>query len=85
MKENMPMTSIIAQERISFFTDALTGKVDNPELASYMLLDNVINQEAFIIAINNVFIIIALMFLAGMVLIPFTSVTKNLDMVNNAH
>ena len=55
----------------------LSGKVDNHELAAYALLDSTVNQEAFIIAINNIFIIIALMFCLSTLLLPFTSVVEN--------
>ncbi len=60
----------------SFSTDA-TEPVENPKLAAYALLDNTINQQAFIIAINNIFIIIALMFCLSTLLLPFTSTVNN--------
>ena len=84
IKENMPLTSQQAQERVEFFTQSLIGKVDNPELAAIQLLDNVVSREAFIIAINNVFVIIAILFCIGMVLIPFSSTTEN-KAESNAH
>ncbi len=77
MKENMSLTSSIVQERLGLFTEILSGKVNNPELAAYALLDQTVNQEAFIIAINNVFIIIALMFCLSTILLPFTSIVEN--------
>ena len=53
----MAFTSPLVQEQLGFFTGMLQGKVENPKLAAYALLDNTINQQAFIIAINNIFII----------------------------
>ena len=47
IKENMSVTSPQVQERIEFFTQALIGKVDNPDLAALQLLDNVVGREAF--------------------------------------
>ena len=55
----------------------LQGKVENLKLAAYALLDNTINQQAFIIAINNTFIIIALMFFLSTLLLSFTSTVNN--------
>ena len=77
MKDNMAFTSPLVQEQLGFFTRMLQGKVDNPKLAAYALLDNTINQQAFIIAINNIFIIIALMFCLSTLLLPFTSTVDN--------
>jgi DHA2 family multidrug resistance protein len=84
MKENMSLTSPQVLERVEFFTQSLIGKVDNPELAAMQLLDNVVSREAFIIAINNVFVIIAILFCMGMILIPFSSTPKN-TAGSNAH
>ena len=84
MKENMPTTSPQVQERIDFFTQILIGRVDNPELAALQLLDNVVSRESFIIAINNVFVIITILFCMGMILIPFSSMPKD-TAGSNAH
>lgn len=85
MKESMSLTSPIVQERLVVFTEMLSGKVNNPELAAYALLDNTVNQEAFIIAINNIFIIIALMFCLSTLLLPFTSVVENQGSSSGGH
>lgn len=84
IKENMSITSPQVQERIDFFTQVLIGKVDNPGLAALQLLDNVVEREAFIIAINNVFVIITILFCIGMVLIPFSAPPKH-TAGSNAH
>lgn len=85
LKENMSLTSPIVQDRLELFTEMLSGKVNNPELAAYALLDATINQEATIIAINNIFIIIALMFCLSTLLLPFTSVVENNEGGSSAH
>jgi DHA2 family multidrug resistance protein len=76
LKDNMPLTSPQVQEYIRFFTQSLIGKVNNPEITAYQLLDNIVMREAFVIAINNVFVIIAALFCLGMFLIPFSSTPK---------
>ena len=86
MKESISMTSPAVLERLEFFKNILYGKVNDPDLAALTLLNNVINQEAFIIAINNVFIILACMFCLGIIMLPFTSVTAvNNNAGSNAH
>jgi DHA2 family multidrug resistance protein len=84
MKDNMPLTSPTVQESLEFFTGALAGKVNDPETAAYLLLSNMVEREAFVIAINNVFVIIAMIFCMGMLLIPFSS-TPETNVTSNAH
>lgn len=83
INENMPLTSSAVQDRIAFFTNELTGKVDNPELTSFALLGNVIGGEAFIMSMNYVFNFISLLFCIAMLLIPFSTSPK--ESVANAH
>ncbi|MFY9589386.1 DHA2 family efflux MFS transporter permease subunit [Rickettsia endosymbiont of Halotydeus destructor] len=80
--ENISSTSIKAAEQLAFFTQLLDGKVSDPEKASYLLLADQINADAFVIAINNIFNMIGLIFVMIMILIPFTSnikLTKAVD------
>lgn len=80
----MPLTSPKVQESLEFFTGSLAGKVNDPETAAYLLLSNMVEREAFVIAINNVFVIIAMIFCMGMILIPFSS-TPETNVTSNAH
>ncbi|WP_341794501.1 DHA2 family efflux MFS transporter permease subunit [Rickettsia endosymbiont of Rhinocyllus conicus] len=84
LSENIPSTSIMAMEQLDSYTALLSGKIFNPEKASYLLLANKINTDAFVIAINNIFNMIALLFILIMLLIPFTSNIK-LSGNTNAH
>lgn len=84
IKDNMPLTSPNVQESLESFTQSLIGKVDDPETAAYQLLSNMVEREAFVIAINNVFVIIATIFCMGMLLIPFSS-TPEKTVTSNAH
>ena len=58
--------------------------VNNPEIAALQLLDNIVVTESFIIAINNVFVIIIALFCLGIILIPFLSMPKDIES-SNAH
>ena len=69
--------------KLEFFTQFLDGKVIDPEKASYYLLANSVNREAFVYAINSIFGIISIIFFVVMLLIPFTSNIK--DEGGNAH
>ena len=76
MKDNMPLTSETARESIEMFENTLMGKVNDPLLASYSILNGVIEKEALVMAINNVFFLVAILFCAGMVFIPFSTTPK---------
>ncbi len=76
MKESMSMTSPAVIEALETFQRLLGSKVVDPKIASYTLLNEVINQQAFIMSINNVFLIIAAIFLSSLLLLPFTSVVE---------
>lgn len=82
--ENISSTSAKAAEQLAFFAQLLDGKVSDPGKASYLLLASKINADAFVIAINNIFNMIGLIFVMIMVLIPFTSNIK-LTKAVNAH
>lgn len=82
LSENISSTSIMALEQLDSYTELLSGKVLNPEKASYLLLANKLNNDAFVIAINNIFNMIGLLFVFIMLLIPFTSNIKLTGNVN---
>jgi DHA2 family multidrug resistance protein len=77
--ENIPLNSIIAEQQLGFYMQLLDGRVLDPEKASYLLLANKINADAFVIAINNIFNMIAVLFVIIMLLIPFTSNIKSIQ------
>jgi DHA2 family multidrug resistance protein len=83
LNEHIPSTSHAMLNKLEFFTQFLDGKVIDPEKASYYLLANSVNREAFVCAINSVFGIISIIFFVVMLLIPFTSNVK--DEGGNAH
>jgi len=85
MKENMSITSLMVQENLGFLTEIVADRVNDPELAAYTLLNNIINREALIIAINNIYIIVACMFCLSTLLLPFMSIVKNQKKSNNAN
>ncbi len=82
LSENISSTSIMALEQLDSYTELLSRKVVNPEKASYLLLANKLNHDAFVIAINNIFNMIGLLFVFIMLLIPFTSNIKLTENVN---
>ena len=64
----MPLNSSKVQEVMIVYKNFLQGKVNNTEIASYEIINKIIERESFIIAINNVFVIIALLFCIGIML-----------------
>ncbi|MGC0371751.1 MAG: hypothetical protein DGJ47_000451 [Rickettsiaceae bacterium] len=81
LANNVPVNSSKAQEIMSLYENFLYGKVLDPSISSYDMINKIIEREAFIIAINNVFVIIAILFCIGIILIPFSSATKEIEEV----
>lgn len=73
LNEHITSTSPAVLNQLEFLTRFLDGKVIDPEKASYFVLANSINREAFVYAINSIFGIISILFFVVMLLIPFTS------------
>ena len=73
----------MAQNKLEFYTYVLAGYSHDPEKAAYQLFSNVVHRDAFVIAINNVFVIISLIFFVSMLILPFASNVK--DQEGHAH
>ncbi|PCJ25484.1 MAG: MFS transporter [Rickettsiales bacterium] len=76
IKDNMPMTSPQLQETVGAISESMAGRINDPELAGLIFLDSLVTREAFIIAINDAFAIIGLLFCSGLLLLPFLVLTK---------
>lgn len=59
------------------FQQIFTMKVANPDLASLAMIQQLINRDAFIIALNNAFSALSWLFLATLILVPFFEPPKN--------
>ncbi len=84
LNENISSTSPFALMKLDFLNQLLDGRVVDSEKATYFLLANNVNQQAFVMAINNIFAIISGLFFVIMILIPFTSSIKG-GGAGNAH
>ena len=51
-------------------------KVPNPELVSLAVIEQLVNRDAFIIALNDIFLAISMLFLSALFLVPFFSQPK---------
>lgn len=85
MQDHISTTDPNVAAHIESIQSVLSNKLENPEVASMIFLGDTIAKEAFVIAINNLFVIIALLFLSGTLLLPFTNVTQNKTDNSNAH
>lgn len=79
LNEHISATSPAMLSKLQFLTEWLDGKVADPEKASYFVLGNSINKEAFVYAVNNIFGTISILFFALVLLLPFTSNIKNAE------
>lgn len=77
LKENITFTSPFVQAMQHSVSNSMSGKLLFPDQAAIFLLQSQINREAFIMSINNVFVITSLIFCAGVLLIPFMSDASN--------
>ncbi|WP_341763830.1 DHA2 family efflux MFS transporter permease subunit [Candidatus Tisiphia endosymbiont of Beris chalybata] len=85
INENIPATSVTALMKIDFLQQFLNGKVIDHEKAALFLLASNIHERAFVIAINNVFQSIGLLFFIVMLLLPFTGNTNIKNDEMNVH
>lgn len=76
INENISITSSFALAQIEGFQGLLTGKIIDPEKGAYQMLSNIVGRDAFVIAINEIFIIISLLFIGSILFLPFTANVK---------
>lgn len=78
INENIQITSPLTTARINMTNHFLSSKLPIESLneASYMILSGVVHKNAFVMAINDIFVMISLLFVAGLCLLPFTSNIK---------
>jgi len=72
---NNGITITDADKTLTFY-ELLNNNVVDPEIASFAMLNQIVQRDAFIIAINNIFIAIALIFIAGLLVLPFANNTQ---------
>jgi DHA2 family multidrug resistance protein len=73
INENISIYNLIAIKQLQSFREMFEDKAQDPDQASFILLANIINKDAFIIAINNLFSTIGLIFFLSMIFLFFTS------------
>lgn len=76
IKDNISATAPLTSDILDKFRSLIESGVSDPELASLELLNNVVYREAFVIAINNIFILLSITFFVGLIILPFTSIAK---------
>lgn len=76
LSEHISISSNFAVQQLENFTQLLYGRIMDPEKGSYQILSNLIAKEAFVIAINDMFNIIGLLFLCSIIFLPFTTNVK---------
>lgn len=59
------------------FKQIFSMKVAHPELTSLAMIQQLLNRDAFIIALNNAFLALSWLFLATVILVPFFEPPKN--------
>jgi DHA2 family multidrug resistance protein len=72
LNSNITITDPNVINSLGYITSIFDGRLWNPDLASIAILNNLVQRDAFIMAINNVFLYIALIFLGTILLLPFS-------------
>ncbi|MBL3284510.1 MFS transporter [Rickettsiales endosymbiont of Paramecium tredecaurelia] len=80
LNENITQTDSLRLPIINSFGSLFQQAQDD---ASLKLFSAVVARDAFVIAMNDTFCIIALLFIACLLFLPFTSVTKNVKGVDS--
>lgn len=79
LNEGISSTSPKGDHVLEQLTQILDGQVINVEKGVMFLLENNVSRNAFVLAINDMFIIISLLFFCAMLLLPLTNPVKKLD------
>jgi DHA2 family multidrug resistance protein len=77
IRDDISMTAPQIQAALENLTQTLVGKVIDPELAAYRIIEDILLRESFVIAINDVFASIGLLFAFAILLIPLSNNTNN--------
>ncbi|WP_375326958.1 DHA2 family efflux MFS transporter permease subunit [Candidatus Tisiphia endosymbiont of Nemotelus uliginosus] len=85
INENISSTSMSALMKLDFLQQLLSSRVIDHEKAAFFLLASNIHEQAFVMAINNIFKSIGLLFFIVMLLLPFTGHTNIKDDKMNVH
>ncbi len=86
LNENIVYSSPRVIDSLNYFQILIDGRVADPEKAAYLLMSQGVTRDAFILAINNIFITISLLFFMSVLLLPFVKkVTMDSSSNDNAH
>lgn len=85
ISSSVPANSSAAQELVAQYGELLSSRISSSDIAVYGVIADIVQREAFIIAINNTFVIISLLFCFGIMLIPFSSSPKNANGSGHGH
>jgi len=76
LSNNLTQTNEFTSYQLQNFSTNLGNNISNSEIAAKGLINGMLTQNALIIAINDIFKIVALIFILTLLLIPFTSNVK---------
>jgi DHA2 family multidrug resistance protein len=79
LSSNISSTSQMADNSLGFFEYMIGSHLRDPQIGSIEILNNFILRDSFIIAINNMFSYLAVIFFLSMILIFFTKNTKQVE------
>jgi DHA2 family multidrug resistance protein len=85
LREAVSWSSRAATERLAAVSYGFSGSVADPDAAALKLLASTVHREAMVMAFSDVFLILAILFMAVLVLLPFTKKPQPLAPGAGAH
>jgi DHA2 family multidrug resistance protein len=79
LSSNIPSTSEMANDGLGFFEYMVGANLTNPYSGSIEFFNNFLLRDSFIIAINNMFAYLGILFIIALALIPLTKNTGPVD------
>ncbi|MDX1916375.1 MAG: DHA2 family efflux MFS transporter permease subunit [Rickettsiaceae bacterium] len=79
LSANISVTSTIAQNHIETLSSFINISGPSENLVPIALTNQILQREAFIIAINNMFAYIGIIFILALILVPLTKNTQNVQ------
>lgn len=77
LNEALSFTSPYIQQSMNSTAEFFTDKVSDANAVSHYILHNIIQKEAYVIAMNNIYMVLAWLFLAATFIVPLSSKIDN--------
>ncbi len=85
LNESISLTSEYARQYIEFTSGFFADKISDSQNLPYYIIHGIIEKEAYVVAMNNIYMLLAWLFLAATLIVPFSSKIDNNTNVSAGH